>query len=276
MPKQITMTQQSSKQTDQLPQALAEIQANKNAFSNKVYEYISSSLMQQEQKPQTPEPTGTKRSDAYLDVIQFLRIILSNLWLILIVGVAGSVIVYFVVDAQTSIYETYTTLAVMPTLDESAIPRPIEKIDIALGTYVQVLRSQNLKAKVEETLQGNYTAKALLKVETDVRSVENSSIITVKVRSANPELAQAYAAEIARQMTDENPLPQFALSYSVGILDLPILPEKPVYPDKKVSLVLGILGSSAIGVLLAFLWDTYVKSRQVTIVQQTQQDHTLD
>jgi capsular polysaccharide biosynthesis protein len=207
--------------------------------------------------------TSSQPDSAYLDVIQFLRIIWRNLWLIILLAMAGGTIGYFLIEAQIPVYESQASVAVLPNTSGSAtIPRPIENINVAVGTTVQVLRSNSLQDNVKNALVGEFTADELDDVEVEIQPVENSAIISIVVRSANKMLAQAFSTGLMSQAIDENPLPLFQLSYRVYVLDSPNLPQQPAYPNKPVSLTLAIVGSVVLGIALAFMTDTYRRRRQ--------------
>jgi len=219
-------------------------------------------LLRGSSSPINEDLDGVPAQYGYVDIVQFFRILLSNLWVILIVTVAGSAITFLVVNSLQEVYQSEASLVVLPNFDSSAIPKPLEKIEIAQGTYVQVLRSQSLRNDVRQTLASRYTSSQLSKIVTGVQPVENSSIIVVTVQSENAQLAQDYANEVVKQITTKNPLPAFEVAYGMEILDEASFPSSPSYPDKKLSLALGGLGSFILGILGAFLMDTYIKARR--------------
>jgi len=212
--------------------------------------------------PEDIGPGDSVAQSGYIDIVQFFRIILNNLWVVLIVAIAGTAIAYLVVDSQTEIYQTEASLVVLPNADENAIPQPIQELSIALGTYVQLLRSNTLATNVYILLQDQYSADQLNNVSRQIRPVENSSIVVVTVQSENAQLAQDYANEVVNQITNENPIPEFEFAYRAEVLDRADLPTSPAYPDKDLSVALGAIGSLILGVLAAFLIDTYIKARR--------------
>lgn len=205
------------------------------------------------------------RDSAYLDVVQFLQIILRNWWLILLLAILGGVVGYLLVEAQTPVYESRASVAVLPNTSETAtIPRPLENINIALGTYVQVLQSSSLQNGAKSALAQAFSSEALEGAEVEIVPIENSSIISIAVRSADRTLAQTFATELMTQAMDENPLPLFQLSYRIYVLDAASLPEQPAYPNRQVSLVFAVGGSVGLGIALAFLRDAYRRRRRRT------------
>jgi capsular polysaccharide biosynthesis protein len=216
-------------------------------------------------RPNLAQTSGAPSASdsAYLDIVHFLRVIFRNLWLIILVAIIGGAAGYFLVEAQTPVYESLASVAVLPnTSGSTTIPRPLENINVALGTYVQVLRSTSLQDSVKAVLAQEFTAEELREAEIEVQPIENSSIISIAVRSANRELAEAFATGLMSQVMNENPLPLFQLSYRVYVLDSASSPTRPAYPNKQVSLVLAVLGSVVLGVALAFLRDTYQRRRR--------------
>ena len=64
------------------------------------------------------------------------------------------------------------------------------------------------------------------------------------------------------QLSGNNPIRQFELVYPVEILDPPFVPGRPSYPNRPMGVAFGVVGSAIVGVLIAFLFDTYLKPRR--------------
>jgi capsular polysaccharide biosynthesis protein len=202
----------------------------------------------------------------YTDVASFLRVIFSNLWLIILVAVIGTAVSYLYISRQTPTYESSASVIIEPSAtadDLTRIQADIIRISgtNVQGTYVQFLQSRRILDSAIASLEGTFGREALEAAEVDVIPVSNSAVINVLVRSTNTELARALANEIMRVGGTESPEAYLSV-YELGVLNTANLPETPVAPAVATSTVLGALGSLAVGIALAFLFDSYRQYRR--------------
>jgi capsular polysaccharide biosynthesis protein len=210
-------------------------------------------------------PIVTAPTTATADVFTLLRVLFYNSWVIVLVTLIGGAASFAFVRSQTPVYESYTTLIVSPriNLDQG---RTLESIRVlqqnVVGTYVQVLRSSSVRNAAIETLQGQHTPDALNAAEIEVRPVENSTVLTITVRSENPVLARDLADAIATNAVINNPVPSLNQAYPLQILDAAVVPEDPASPQGMVNIALGVAGSLVLSVGLAFLVEEFKKRRR--------------
>lgn len=246
------------KDITEIHSVLREFQQKSGVFSEETSSYILYMLLKQKDTLQGAIVSSGNGYN-YLDILTFFGILIRNIKIIVLVTLIGAATSYMLINSQTRIYETEASLVIVPNFDEESIPRPISDIVIALGTYVQALRSSNLNDAVDLALEDRYSTGEIRRVDTEITPVENSSIIIISVLSENPELAQDYANEIILQITTNNPLPLFEISYRAVGLDAAELPKNASFPDVRFGLVFGIAGSLIIGVMAAFLLESWVK-----------------
>lgn len=215
-------------------------------------------------------------ASAYVDIVTILRILLINSWLIILITGIGTVGAFLYTETQTPIYETSTTLIVLPFGDPSR-----DEIDAIralnlniIGTYVQILTSRSVRDNAHAALEDTYTRGAIREAQTEVRPINNSSIIRVSARSSNPELAKDLVDEIASQAINNSPVDELVEAYPAQILDTSELPTDPVSPQRRLALVFGAAGSAAVGVVLAFLLDGFTQYRRAA-KQRRQEEEAL-
>ncbi len=210
---------------------------------------------------------NTPIAPVYLDVVSFLRILIVNSWVIALVTIIGGAATFLYVNSQPEVYESYASLIVLPfqntgdgVIGEGNQLEALRLLNLnVIGTYVQVLRSRALNNNTEQVLLATYSEDDIEDNEVIIRPVENSSIITITARSTNPMLARDTAIEVANQVIQNSPdaVRDFVGLYPIEILDSADLPEESVAPQTRLVLVLGILGSGAVGVVLAFLFHNF-------------------
>lgn len=202
----------------------------------------------------------------YSDIVTFIRILVVNSWLIVLLAVVGALAAYVLVEQQTPIYETHTSVIVSPRVDLD-ISSTLHGIDVldqnVVGTYVQILRSRVVAENAYDSLEGTYPRDALEAAEIDVRPIENSTVTVVTVRSDNPDLARDLANEVAIQTIQLNPVESLVQAYPIKMLDEAVTPDEPVSPQKQLSVLLGAAAGAAVGVGLAFLLDSFIRARRV-------------
>lgn len=200
----------------------------------------------------------------YLDIVSFLRILITNSWLIALVTIIGAAATFLYVESQPKVYESYASLIVLPfqSTEDGDVGdgNQLEALRLlnlnVIGTYVQILRSRVVEANTQAVLMETYSKDEVDETEITIRPVENSSIITITARSTDPALSQQMVQEISNQVITNTPdaVQEVINLYPIEILDAADFPEDPVAPQTKLVLVLGILGSAAVGVALAFLF----------------------
>ncbi len=202
----------------------------------------------------------------YSDVTSFLRVILSNLWLIILIGVIGTALSYFYISRQPQVYQSSASVVIAPSATSDDLTRV--QADILRmsgmplqGTYVQFLESRNIREQAITGLEAQYSRDQLEDAEIDIIPVSNSAVIEVIVRSSNPELARDLANKVMEIGGTRSP-EAYLTVYELDVLNPASLPASPVAPAVATSTILGALGSLAVGVALAFLLDSYRQYRR--------------
>lgn len=202
----------------------------------------------------------------YTDVTSFLRIVLSNLWLIILVTVIGTALSYFYISRQTQVYQSSASVVIQPSAtadDLTRIQADIIRISGSniQGTYVQFLDSRTVHEQSITDLEEQYGRGPLEEAEIEIIPIANSAVIDVLVRSSNPELARDLATAVMETGGTQSP-EAYLNVYELAILNQADLPDTPVAPVVATSTILGAVGSLALGVALAFLFDSYRQYRR--------------
>lgn len=221
---------------------------------------VESSILKPSAITATPAPVSV-----YTDIVSFLRVLIINSWIIILLGGIGGAGAYFYAKSQPRIFQSTTTLMVVPEGKEELRVQAgtIDSLRANLvGNYVQVLRSRDRTIDPTlEILNAKYEPKLVNKAEIDIIPVSNSTVITVVVNSEDKELAQEMADTLADQAIKNSP-PQFASVYPMEVLDKATIPDEPVSPQIRLVTIMGAAGFAAVGVALAFFLDGYVRFRR--------------
>ena len=178
----------------------------------------------------------------------FVKLLLSKWWLVIptfVVVVAAAAIFTF---TQAPVYQSSSTY-VVKVEDEaasdvlSALALLSRQTEIA-ETYAQAGLSRTLRQQASDRL--NLTDEQQHDIEVDSRLVPGTNLLSLAVRSTNPELAYAFNTALGEELVSyANALyPSFELS----VQDPPLQNNDPVSPNVPLNLGLGVIA----GLVLAF------------------------
>jgi polysaccharide biosynthesis transport protein len=209
--------------------------------------------------------TNAPASQIYTDIVTVLRVILVNIWLIVLMAVILGAGAFFLTQLQNPVYESLTSVVIAPSL-RPAQEDVLQGIDILdpdiVGTYVQILDSRTLYNRALEVLKTTYSEDQFEDVEMDVRPIENSTVIVITVRAGDPNLASDIANTVVQVAIENETVRAFERSFPMSVLD-PAEPEpEAVSPQTRTNLVMGVAAGAGLGVAAAFVLDTFVKARR--------------
>jgi capsular polysaccharide biosynthesis protein len=251
-----------------LPNDHAAVEQPEDFYEEPIYQTYEENVVMASESTFPRNDADMPVATVYTDVTSFLRVILSNLWLIILVAVVGTALSYLYISRQTPVYESSASVIIEPSStadDLTRIQADIIRISgtNVQGTYVQFLESRRIQEAAVAELDEQYDPQLLEDAEIEIIPVSNSAVIDILVRSTNTELARALANEVIEVGGTQSPQAYLAV-YELGVLNPADLPEIPVAPAIATSTILGALGSLAVGIALAFLVDSYRQYRRNT------------
>lgn len=201
----------------------------------------------------------------YHDVVSFLRILVVNSWLIVLMAALGAGVAYLYSNFLPNEYESVGKVIVVPNVGEGSREQAdiinIMRVNL-VGNYVQIFYSEDLTQKpAEEILAQTYDASLIENAEVSYIPIANSTVIEVQVRSTSAEFAQAMADTLIEQAIKNSP-ERYASVFPMEILDTATLPNDRVSPNTRVMLLMGGGGGFVVGIVLAFILDAFVKYRR--------------
>ena len=202
-----------------------------------------------------------------LNSVEVMNMLLRKWYIVFIAALAGGGIAFVFTDIF--IDEKYSTDI---TLYVNASNKDVEEISSAnitasqkvVNTYAEILKSRNFIDKIIKDLPDEmkieYTydvIKGMLTME----AVNETEILSVTVTGTDPKEVYQIADLLTRHAPDE--LVNIMGAGNATILNIPLLPEKPVSPNVRANTLIGVLIGiflAAIFVVILELLDTRIRS----------------
>ena len=202
-----------------------------------------------------------------LNVVEVMNMLLKKWYIIFIAALVGGVVAFVFTDIF--IEEKYSTEV---TLYVNASNKTVEEISSAninasqqlVNTYAEILKSRNFIDKIirdlpdEMKIEYTYdTIKGMLTME----AVNETEILSVTVTGTDAEEVYKIADLLTKYSPDE--LENVMGAGKAKILNIPLLPEKPVSPNVRANTLIGVLIGiflAAIFVVILELLDTRIRS----------------
>lgn len=196
-----------------------------------------------------------------LDIREIFHIVKKHIWLILsitlFIFVLGVIYTFVIVTPQ---YEANTTLYVGRNIGNLSATDAIAYQDLLLGEelvndYRELVKSRQVAKEVQHRLiKYNLEVNQIIDM-VDVESKTNTRIIAIKATSDNKELS-TYLANKMAEVFSEKAIEIMDVK-NVQIIDMAIIPEKPITPNVPmnlaISLILGLMAGVGIVFLIEFL-----------------------
>lgn len=119
-----------------------------------------------------------------------------------------------------------------------------------LKTYSEVIKTRDVAKAALESQDLDLKAKEMLS-NLSVVTLADTQILEIKYESTNPEEALAVIQGVKEVFMER--AVELVPNGNIQVLEEPTFPEKPVSPNKKMNIVIGLLLGMMLGVGLAFL-----------------------
>lgn len=205
---------------------------------------------------------GKSQDEMEIDLLEIIRVLLSRIWLILLVGVvfAGGTGVYCKFIA-TPIYTSTTQLCVLGSTSIGSLS------DLTIGTqltqdYIVVAQSRPVVEQVIDNLELDMTYEELLAV-TRVDNPTDTRILSISVTDPDPTLAKQIVDQYAQ--VSRKRIAELMDINEPGVVEEGHVAEKKTSPNTSrnamLAGILGILFASAI-VIIRYMLDDTIKSSE--------------
>lgn len=207
------------------------------------------------------------RDGLEIDLQKLLLAYLRKWWLILIcTAVAGLITLIYTVNFITPLYKSSVSVYVNNARADQQIEY-ISNTNLAtaqklVNTYINIIRSDRVLAKVADASELDVTADEIRKIMS-AEQVDTTELFTVTITHADPEKAAQIANAVAEVAPGE--IGEIVEGSSTKIIDYAKVPEKPSSPSKAKNTVLGALVGGVLAVLyvtLVFLMDVRIKDEE--------------
>lgn len=220
-----------------------------------------------------------------LDLRRYIGMFLSYWWLMLLLPVVGGVLGYFYSSNQERVYEARATLLVQQRRALSPTPSDFTLSEQLASTYGRLVRATPFLSNVVEDNELGFSADSLRGM-VSARAGSNPPVLEIGVRDSDPvvaantatvvadefidyvveqrlaEIARLQSAAAAQGLSNVQDLvaAQFTVVDALSILEPVSVPSRPILPQTRQNVLLGILvgGILATGtvLLLSTLSDT--------------------
>lgn len=211
-----------------------------------------------------------------IELHQLGKIIRKYIFTIVFLAVSGGAIGYSV--AQFIIVPTYSASTSMlvnrSSNNQAGADLSDQQADVQIiNTYKNLVISSNVLTDVSKSLRSTklssqkkyfLTVDQLKKMVT-ISNEQGSQVFSINVKSTDP----TEAAKIANMVADsfKSKISNFMKIDNISVIDVAKVPQKPVGPNKKLFILVGVIMSTGIVslvILLKELSDTAVKSAEET------------
>ncbi|MBC1499774.1 capsular biosynthesis protein [Listeria weihenstephanensis] len=179
----------------------------------------------------------------------------SSLWILsfAIGGVAIAIVaIYFFL---TPLFSMNTQILVSQTSqNENAISQNAEvQANLQLvNTYRVLIKSPRVLSEVEKNMSEDYSVSELTK-KIEVSTEQDSQVINITATDKNPDVAAEIANETAKAFQKVTPKVMKVDNINILAEAKPAADSTPVSPKPALIIIIGLLGGTLLGVLIAFM-----------------------
>ncbi|MGE4282223.1 MAG: YveK family protein [Clostridia bacterium] len=189
-----------------------------------------------------------------MEIKYYLSVVYKRLWIVIVLPLVAlltsTYLSYFVLDP---IYETNTTLYVINRSSDSE--RVINYSDFLAGEqlvkdYTELIKSRTVTGAVIDKLNLQDMTTSDLVDTIEVRPMNDTRIIEIKVQHKDPETVMNIANSLADEFSDS--LISLMEVDNVSIIDRAVLPKYPIAPNPVKNFILALFSSIIIALGLIF------------------------
>ena len=185
----------------------------------------------------------------------FLRLLLKRWWIIVIILVVTVIATLIFTYTETPIYSSAATYVVSPSPDLQNGTSYLSGLSVLGGqptvanTYASIATSASIKQKAVDAM--TLTPAQAINLTVNSRVQTGTNIIEISVDGPDPLLVQAFANKIGANTIDY--VSKLNGVFNLELLDGAPSPDKPIKPNKRLNLALGIAIGLVLGGGIAFL-----------------------
>lgn len=201
---------------------------------------------------------GEGETEVRLDTGKLLHLLLKNLWLIGLAAVTAAAVM-FAVTTKVIPAKYETTLSMCVYNDSDAQVQNESDLHFSqelMNTYVVAFDSRSVLDQIARELDYRVTVDELQEAVT-ATAIPQSITLSITVQHTQPQTVKDIADAVAKVMPEQ--LIQITRSGQVEVIDQPIVPEDPVFPNiwllTALGFLAGLLGMSMVLICVHVLDD---------------------
>jgi polysaccharide biosynthesis transport protein len=197
-----------------------------------------------------------------VDVNELLRVLWQRKVIVLATTLLVLALGYGTLQVQTPIYQATSTVALTPGTGTTDPIFIISQIDVITPLYAEAVRTRDTELLARSLQDGEDIG------ELDVRTFSGAPIIKIDVRNADPEAAQRGVQSVTDALLLRAGRGEIGLTDTLALsqIDRPALPDEPVKPLPKLTMLVSLVLGLGFGVAAAVLWDRL--GRKVDTVEE--------
>jgi len=200
-----------------------------------------------------------------LGLQDFLKFLAKRVWIILLCGLLlGTAMLFYSTSVLKPEYEASVSIYVNNASgQEGRLSSSDLQVALRLvSTYINIIRSDTVLDKVIESCGVNLSPNQLRDM-ISAKSIDDTEMFRVTVRSHNPQMSRDLANTIATVAPDI--INQFIVGSKTQVVDWAKLPKEPSGPNYTLNTVLGaMIGMTlaVVGLVIYMLVDTRIKGEE--------------
>ena len=186
-----------------------------------------------------------------IDLLELLRVIWKNIWLVLIAIAAGAVLAFLV--TKLFITPKYQATSTIYILSKSTSITSLTDLQIGsqlAGDFAIIATTREVIAKVieDENLNKSYEE---LKRAIKVSSPSNTHMLRIAVTDTDPELAARISNTLADELREE--ISEIMNTERPSTVEVAVVPKSPISPNVKRNTILGAFVLTVLALLFIII-----------------------
>lgn len=194
-----------------------------------------------------------------MELRHYLEIIGRRWWMVATALGVTTLLTVMLVVQQPWVYGASGTFVVRPrSVDSAEVVRAIDTLIRGVeinSTYATIARSEAIRDRAKDRLGPGFDASGLT-VDADV--MQGTNVLVISVRGPDPESVTAFAEAVGTETVAY--VSELEDAFELRPLDLPGVDERPVGPNKALTVFTGMLFGAMIGVAATIVTDHMSRS----------------
>lgn len=196
-----------------------------------------------------------------MELRRYLEIVGRRWWIVATAIAVTTVLTVLLVVQQPWVYGASGTFVVRPrSVDSAEVVRAIDTLIRGVeinSTYATIARSDAIRERARDRLGSDFDPSGMT-INSDV--LAGTNVLVISVRGPEPESTAVFARAVGEETVAY--VAELEDAFELKPLDLPEVEERPVGPNKVLTVVTGILFGAIVGVAAAVAADALARAAE--------------